>query len=799
MGLFDSLSNTVSEAATSASAKINTTLENASAVVSSTVNSAATKAADIAKSAQSGVTNLANTLTGNIPGQVAQAVGAAANQASNFVNLGMITESVSSSIAKLNISTSPPFPNILHNYASYNYIFTLSVIDKNNFNFPETGYRIGNIGEIVCKSGSGNPTNRIQTEYGKFEFFIDDVVIRSTITPNETTATSFSSSISFTITETYSLGLFYQAVETAALKTGHLNWQDAPFLLTIQFIGHINGDMQGVPADAMSIDKTTKYFPIKFAKCDMTVNNKGSIYKVETVPYTEIAFSTVYNNLKTDISIAGASIHEMLQTGEKSLQKVMNDRLKNLAKRDGRDPDQILIYFPIDAATPVTSKSDTPDAATSSATSPGGSVNSRLKISPGKNETLVQAPADMNPIGKCSMEFDYLRPADQSVSKDNQVWDEQKKIYVRAEITVNPNSGEMRFSQDTSIVDIINQVILTSGYGRQALQPAQMKNGQIPWWKIEPQVYLLSDEKNITKTGVPSKLIVYRVIQYGMDASKLLSPNADNPMITAIRNNVVKEYNYIYTAKNTDVIDFQIHFDSGFYKADVADLGQNSDSTDVSNKKSNTPADVTETTAPGDDGKAPAAGIDPVAKQNDKTSTSTGNRGGTSYDTPSNIAARRAHDMLLNSVDMTNIDLKIVGDPYWIGDSGVGNYVSQQTNYDNINADHSINTQSGDNTFSVNFRTPIDLDMATGAYNFGPTKLVGRFSGVYKVNEVETSFSRGKFVQSLKGYRIHGQTAFDGTVAASSGLPSLIAPAKQKPAASEDISADINSAGLGGF
>lgn len=778
MGLVDTVTQKISDTATTATASVNKTIADASAVVSSTVNAVTAKADEIAKSAQNGLTNLSKTLSGDIAGKVQQAVGVAANSVSNIVNLGDIGKSVSAQTTKINIPVDPPFTNILHNYASYNYIFTLSIIPKDSLNFPETGYRNKRLGEIILKSGSINPSERSQTEYGKFEFFMDDVTLNTVITFNKGTGNSFSTTAKFTVTEVYSLGLFYQAMETAALRAGYSIWREAPFLLTVEFIGHINGDSQGVHADKLSL--CTRYFPIKIGNVDMTVTNKGAVYNVETYAYSELAFSSVYNNLKTDISIAGSTVHEMLQTGKKSLQKVINDRLKNLAKRDGRDPDQILIYFPIDPASPPT-QSDTADSATTSAAATPGTVEGRLKITPGPNETLVQAPIDMNPMGRASMEFDYTRPADQSVSEDNQVWDDAKKIYVRSLISVDPNNGEMRFAQNTTIVDVINQVIISSGYGRQALQPEQMKDGLIKWWKIEPQVYILSEQNNVTKTGTSAKLIVYRVISYGSDSSVILSPNADNPASKEIKKNVIKEYNYIYTSKNTDIVDFKIHFDNGFYKSTSADAMQNTASGDLASKKGNVNEGEQETASASDPGSTVKRGTDPTMSYNDSTSYSTGNKGGTGYDTPEITAARRVHDMLLNSYDLTNLDLTIVGDPYWIADSGIGNYIAQQTSLPNINADLAANTQTGDNTISINFRTPIDINMATGAYDFGPTKLVNRFSGVYVVSTVESKFSRGRFTQKLNGYRINGVTAYDGTVETSSGRPSLIVPAKAVP------------------
>jgi hypothetical protein len=307
------------------------------------------------QSVTSGLAINISSITSSLPG-VAQLQTALDLAKSNINNLGNLFNNAAGAVSKESIGAVPDtgFPNILHSYASYNYIFTLSVLDDASLNFPDETYRKGMLGPLILKSGNGNPADRVPTVYksadnptGSFDFFIENLVITSLIGFDKSTGNSNASGMKFRIVEPYSMGLFFQVLQTSALSAGHPNYLDMPLLLTIEFKGHIDADLQNV-----QIDKTTKYFPIRLRKFGMKVSGKGCEYDIDAYPVNEKAHSKIYSELKTDVSIVGKSIGEMLQTGEKSLQFVLNDRLNEAVRRkDVNVADQILICFPQDLKT----------------------------------------------------------------------------------------------------------------------------------------------------------------------------------------------------------------------------------------------------------------------------------------------------------------------------------------------------------------------------------------------------------------------------------------------------------------
>jgi hypothetical protein len=118
---------------------------------------------------------------------------------------------------------------------------------------------------------------------------------------------------------------------------------------------------------------------------------------------------------------------------------------------------------------------------------------------------------------------------------------------------------------------------------------------------------------------------------------------------------------------------------------------------------------------------------------------------------------------------MIVLDLEIMGDPYWIVSSGMGNYnATPVPGVKDLNKDGSVAWQNSEVDIIVNFRSPIDINQTTGLYDFkGPnhqdmTKnpkagpAIG-FTGLYCVNGITSTFRNGEFRQSLRGFRRGGQ------------------------------------------
>ena len=178
-------------------------------------------------------------------------------------------------------------------------------------------------------------------------------------------------------------------------------------------------------------------------------------------------------------------------------------------------------------------------------------------------------------------------------------------------------------------------------------------------------------------------------------------------------------------------------------------------------------------------GANPATQATPQKQINTKTKTKNYNIGGGGPDDATVVAATQFQELITAGVDMINLELTILGDPYYLADSGMGNYSAKGVeNFSCINADGSVNYQQTQVVVQVNFRTPIDINLDTGFYNFGDTKPVAQFSGLYNIIEVSSTFSRGSFKQVLKMIRILGQ---DNPTAPEAAQPSILPTQEKTP------------------
>jgi hypothetical protein len=693
-------------------------------------------------------------------------IDSAKSSATNLISgpaasLSSITDTVTGAIGSLGSIFKPmpgvklPLANPLFAYASYDYVISIGVLTDEQLQNPDKTYMKNQRIPLICKSANGDPKNRIQTAFGAFDFMIDKLDIQSSIGLEKGNTTNMLN-MTFSIIEPYSMGMFLMSLQQAAWDSGHDNYLDAPYLMTIDFRGNTEtGKMVNIP-------NTSRKIPFKFRTVTANVTEKGAVYQCDAYPTNASAQGAQHAQLKTDISIKGKTVQEVLQTGEKSLQAVLNKRLQQLKiDKIVDEPDEILILFPTDPSsdTPAGSTSeDKSTATTNTGTSAKDTLSKKLGVTrSAANKTLVQTNDTCNDLGKAKLGFSETRKGDSAAGKDNKVWDPEKKVFVRANNFIDPETGDYRFSQDTDIMNAISQVILNSDFVKTTLGADKLtKEGYRTWFRIDTQVYHTSPTQNAT--GVKAKLIVYRVVTYQVHASKLLPPNVKAPGFPELKKQAVKEYNYIYTGKNVDIINFNLDFKVGFAAVmGAAKLGATQDAQLASNASGAEEKNKSEQKPmPSGNPVEKKPGVNPTQVKYIGTNFKTDKRGGGGLEDESTRIARMFHDALTSGADMIALDLKIIGDPYFIAQSGQGNYTSQQTEFGNLNADGSVNYQNGEVDILVNFRTPVDINQTTGLYDFGKSSKsapVLSWSGLYQVINVTSSFAGGQFTQTLTGTR----------------------------------------------
>ena len=654
-----------------------------------------------------------------------------------------------------------PLPNVLSSFATYNYIIGLSVLSATEHN--NHTYVNGGQTTLICKSAHIEPNNRPNTVYGKFEYYVESLsftTLISAISGDNTHVTT----IEFEILEPYSMGLFLLTLQTAAVAAGHDNWSDAVYLLTVEFRGNKEtGQMLDIPV-------AKRYIPMRFTTIDTKVKESGTRYLCKGFSAAGSALTERYLTLTTDIAVKGKTVQEALQTGEKSLQSVVNERLRQF-KDDGvvNVPDEILILFPknVDSASNANNNTNGLESKATATSSPstGGDLNTKLGVTYSDvNQTRVQPEGECNEFGRASLGFDTTRKADTPISDDDLVYDPKTNVWVRGNATINVKENNANFAQDSSIINAIDQIILNSEYPQKALDENALDGlGRRKWWRIDPQMYFIDTKENYPKTGTKPKLMVYRVIPYNAHASVTATPNTKTPGLDEMKNTAVKVYDYIYTGKNTEIIKFDIDLKTSFATRMQADSFKGSQDVRTQSETSSEslfslPVWALDFVNSLPIGFAPSTenGTIPTTRTHDATSTNTDKKGGGGAETPATRAARTFQENLLSTLNLANINMEIQGDPFWFVQSGLGTYSATSSGVKNLNSDGTVEYQVDEVDIIINFRTPVDINQGTGMYNFGGANEfspVNQFSGLYKITEVRNNFKGGRFTQELKGFR----------------------------------------------
>lgn len=681
-----------------------------------------------------------------------------------------------------------PMPNPLHAYASYNYVLGLGILTDAELNDPNATYMGGSRPRLICKSASIDPNNRVQTPYGKFDFYIEDLVLEHQMGFEDGENTNITN-VSFKVIEPYSMGMFLTAVQQLALEQGHDTWTEAPFLLTIEFRGNKEtGQMVNIP-------QTSRYIPILISDIDFTVDHEGSKYTVQGMPWGGTGLADANVNLTSDVTCTGASVQQLLQTGESSLQVALNKRQQLLVETGVIDiADEYLILFPQDISSAATSgatgDSENFSPASGSTDISGSDLENLLGVSrSGPNNNLQQSGDQANEIGKALIDFDKDSSTKDGVptGKDSEVYDNKSGTFFKGKLTITPGQSDFKFSQDSDIVNAINQVVLKSTFIKKAFNAENLTpEGYRNWWRVDCQVYNIGPVR--ANTGTKPKLFVYRVHPYNVHSSRLMPAGHRAPGYDNLKLQVVKEYNYIYTGANVDILKFEIKFNTGFSYEMAADGLQRTQDSVKETAEGGAKDKTKEVINPFPDGKLPEPGSTPTIVKFIKTLTGTDRGGGGGADSQSVRAARLFHDAVTNTQQsMMDLDMEIIGDPYFIVQSGIGNYTASATQYTNLNDDGTANYQNGEVDIIVNFRTPVDINQTSGLYTFaGGTDRLDQWSGLYSVQNVTSTFKLGQFKQVLKGQRRPLQELQEESSGIDTFVPTREAPPEDQEAAVEE-------------
>ena len=705
---------------------------------------------------------------------------------SNTVSLGQgIGGSGSSSVGGSNqasFSTSR-LPNPLRKFSSHNYIISLGILTRSQCNSPNSTYRSSGLTNIILSSAGGNYNKRQTTAtedtFGPHgEYYIEDIEIDSMITHNQTTGPSNSTGITFSVIEPYSMGQFLESCAAAAIENNYQNFTAAPYCLEIKFVGYDDAG-NSIPSGV-----SPKYVPFMFTDIQFDVSGSGSTYQIEAIPYNEQTTIDQIQELKQDNNLRGETVAELLQTNPTNgLTNIMNQRIETQEDVGVVSTgDRYIICFPpqgrdiqeaVDNATAQFQAGTLGSGFDAATIDPGlaraAGITAQVAGGGGLFEKLkawANNPANISTIGSSPLILDVNeagdRPsafADLSIDIDNVLRPVQRNAE-SAQMTENERNFQV--TQGTRLMEVITDTIVHSQYGRQIIEGPNPQ-GQYQWFKVDLKTYVEFDTDTSLRTGNDPLIYVYEVKPFLADESFFQGPSRRSNATSILKSNALKTYNYLYTGLNEDVLDFNIEYKMAFFEAMSADLHQLSNG-----RRSGATTEAIDGGAEPNTNRASAGttagnSADPneVSPRQIDSINSAIQSGGTrigQIDSHKIGVANIFNKALTESVsDLINADIEIWGDPYFIPDSGMGNFTDQAVaGAPGVTTGGTIETLNQETFILVNFRLPYDYDASTGLMTF--SRLQRQFSGLYEVISILNKFKDGVFTQTLKVMRRRGQS-----------------------------------------
>ena len=680
--------------------------------------------------------------------------------------------------------------NVLYNYRSVTYNFTLSALRVSDAGNPSS-YRNNAQDLVIIRSGgkgtngitagttltttkpsvtstatsgaiSSKPTSTVSTATnnqitsntdliagfnkdspGRFDMFIENVEIDTTIEPNGQTTMAQANKITFDVIEPYSINGFVEALQVAAVAAGNPSYSGATFLLKLQFAGYPDGP--DLPQSVPEIEQATRYFPIVINNLEVTIDERGTKYKVSAVASSEKGYgqSAV---LKKSVKASGTTVQQMLSDLTTQITNQLKDddqRGKN-SKLATNDFDEYRIKFPV--WDPQQGFVD------------NGAVNEIGKanlVETLKDNTLNSFPdagTSTKPDAYDPRKYSGLPPLTSSTL---------------AEFNKStPNTAPVsQFSDGKNISECIEAVIKDSEYIKTIAKKLSSKTeyqqvvdqfGMVDYFLIKLEVTnkstinpdLKKPYQIFTYVVIPRKIIYTRFPGYGnetVDPKKLATQS-------------LREYNYIYTGQNLDILNFKLNFNNLFYEAlHPAMANENV----PPSKTAAAPGNKTNPKSNPDDLAAVKSNQIPSSAQRPDASLTAvdKNAGGQNKVDAYAKMAKSMHNAITNSQSsLTNGEIDILGDPFYVVTGGIGNY-SPAPGKDSprITTDGEANHNYGEVLITINFRNPIDYNTLDkgGRMYFDPQLLP--FSGVYRVTKLKSQFKEGVFKQTLEIIRVPGQ------------------------------------------
>ncbi|CAB5214335.1 hypothetical protein UFOVP190_61 [uncultured Caudovirales phage] len=644
---------------------------------------------------------------------------------SGFLNQGSNSPSATDGApAKKKIMVSTELiPNPVHGLASYTYTWTLWWLGIKDYNAMMAGadvgvgvaYNLSNQSYVIAEDSGLYPDRRHPATLG-LNYNIQDVEFESVVGMNKMTKSSSMITGTMTIIEPYGVSLLNSLIQAATDPNTGLpgNYVAQPYMLELNFVGY---DDQGNPIPGNQVGLTRKRFPIRLLTFKVGVSGKGAEYKISFCPTGSTPHHLKDSFVPQNTPITAKTVGEFFDKFAASLNQYQRNEVA-ASLRQFADA----VQFDID---PTIRKSAIVDP---------------------KKTGLAKSDPDSK--GK----------------------------------TIDVTTNTFSIPHSMSIIDVIHKIMPSCQFfidqlGAQKPNQAASQEQIYSHFKITTQVvYAGQTASGATIEGAfdnynnrRNMIMTYGIHQYTiLDPTHSLLPQGSNSSLF-----VLKDYQYTYTGKNIDVLDFKLQFDTTYYTAIQSYTNRipsyrTTEATAVNKFLDKLPRPTLGIGALSNLVKEFAA-VPQVNPQvfkpvvNDENLT----KGGNQKERSEVVKVADVGKSMFSGMngDMMTIDLQIVGDPTlikqddWLyvpspNTSKLWGELNSQADF--VKKYGHVRTENGTMVIKVTVNTPLDIDTDynnTGLVFPPPKTTPAVFSGLYKILTIKNTFSRGVFTQTLRAIR----------------------------------------------
>jgi len=409
---------------------------------------------------------------------------------------------------------------------------------------------------LIAQSGGINNKTQSRAPGFELDYYIENFEVKVATSQKELQTSAFVGTGKMTIVEPYGFSFLanlkrcLSSLQEYSKATGFQDSTNALrqfFVLGIRFYGYdINGNLikgtDTINGEALDPENGTEalfetFYDLSLVSLRFQLTGKGTTYNLEFAsPGAMTMLGTKRGRITTGARVVGSTVKEMLNGPDGLLTKLNNEQIAqtNTNPKTREIPNKFLVEF-----------------------------------APGAEELIANASMVLQ------SDIDKIKFPGSAAKNATEVTDS-----TGLKEKPNFNAREMSFTNDTGIIQAITQIIQRSTFMTNALntvltntlQPNNKNVQQLPnnspqklsWFTVSAKISDIAWDSKTNDWAYTTTFIItpYEIVSistpYVSNLSKYYGPH--------------KYYEYYLTGKNTEVIDFSLTFNTGYFNTVISNI-----------------------------------------------------------------------------------------------------------------------------------------------------------------------------------------------------------------------------------